>query len=85
MPGNSDLENDDGFRPQVLIVGAGPVGLFLALKIAQQGMKTLVIECENDIVKSPRATAYYSSFIELTLGIFQLCLMKWKRLEFMKM
>ena len=43
---------------QVLIVGAGPVGLFLALKIAQQGIRTTVIEAETDIVKSPRATAY---------------------------
>jgi len=46
---------------QVLIVGAGPVGLFLALKIAQQGIRTTVIEAENEIVKSPRATAYLSS------------------------
>jgi len=43
---------------QVLIVGAGPVGAFLALKIVQQGIKTTVIDCETDIVKSPRAIAY---------------------------
>ena len=42
---------------QVLIVGAGPVGLFLGLKIAQQGIKTTVIDCETDIVKSPHAIA----------------------------
>jgi ribulose 1,5-bisphosphate synthetase/thiazole synthase len=43
---------------QVLIVGAGPVGLFLALKIAQKGIKVIVIDCETDVVKSPRAISY---------------------------
>jgi len=44
-------------KTQVLIVGAGPVGLFLGLKISQQGIKTLVIDQETDVVKSPRAIA----------------------------
>jgi 2-polyprenyl-6-methoxyphenol hydroxylase-like FAD-dependent oxidoreductase len=44
-------------RARVLVVGAGPVGLFLALKIAQAGIETVVIESEPAIVKSPRATA----------------------------
>ena len=42
------------------VVGAGPVGLFLGLKIAQQGIKTIVIDKEAEIIKSPRATAYRS-------------------------
>jgi ribulose 1,5-bisphosphate synthetase/thiazole synthase len=42
-------------RSQVIIVGAGPVGLFLALKIAQQGIKVTVLDAEPEIVKSPRA------------------------------
>jgi ribulose 1,5-bisphosphate synthetase/thiazole synthase len=55
----SDLEATENAYPraQVIIVGAGPVGLFLALKIAQQGIKTMVIEAEAEIVPSPRATA----------------------------
>jgi 2-polyprenyl-6-methoxyphenol hydroxylase-like FAD-dependent oxidoreductase len=53
MTGSEDVSP----RAQVLIVGAGPVGLFLALKIAQQGIKTVVIEAEAEIVPSPRATA----------------------------
>jgi 2-polyprenyl-6-methoxyphenol hydroxylase-like FAD-dependent oxidoreductase len=47
-------------QAKVLIVGAGPVGLFLGLKIAQQGIKTIVIDKEAEIIKSPRATAYRS-------------------------
>jgi 2-polyprenyl-6-methoxyphenol hydroxylase-like FAD-dependent oxidoreductase len=49
-------------RAKVVIVGAGPVGLFLGLKIAQQGIKTIVIDKEVEIVKSPRATAYRSIY-----------------------
>jgi 2-polyprenyl-6-methoxyphenol hydroxylase-like FAD-dependent oxidoreductase len=43
---------------QVLIVGAGPVGLFLGLKLAQQGIKTTILDAEPEIVKSPRAITY---------------------------
>ncbi|KAF4555598.1 FAD-binding domain-containing protein 29 [Elsinoe fawcettii] len=43
---------------QVLIVGAGPVGLFLALKLVQVGVNVLVLEAESSIVQSPRATTY---------------------------
>jgi 2-polyprenyl-6-methoxyphenol hydroxylase-like FAD-dependent oxidoreductase len=41
---------------QVIIVGAGPVGLFLALKLAQAGIDILVLEAERQILQSPRAT-----------------------------
>lgn len=40
----------------VLIVGAGPVGLFVALKLAQKGIDALVIDSEPHVLKSPRAT-----------------------------
>ena len=49
---------DEVPQSQVLIVGAGPVGLFLGLKLAQQGIKTIVIDQETEVVKSPRAIAY---------------------------
>ncbi|KAI5813489.1 hypothetical protein BZA77DRAFT_284669 [Pyronema omphalodes] len=42
----------------VIIVGAGPSGLFLALKLAQEGIDVLVLEAENEISQSPRATTY---------------------------
>lgn len=39
----------------VIIVGGGPVGLFLGLTLAQKGIEVLVLEAEADIVPSPRA------------------------------
>jgi 2-polyprenyl-6-methoxyphenol hydroxylase-like FAD-dependent oxidoreductase len=39
----------------IIIVGGGPVGLFLALSFARKGIKTVVIESESDIAQSPRA------------------------------
>ncbi|KAJ3538858.1 hypothetical protein NM208_g5728 [Fusarium decemcellulare] len=42
----------------VLIVGAGPVGLFLALKLSLRGIDVIVLEAESTTQKSPRATTY---------------------------
>jgi 2-polyprenyl-6-methoxyphenol hydroxylase-like FAD-dependent oxidoreductase len=44
----------------VIIVGGGPVGLFLGLSLARQGIEVLVLEAEADIVPSPRALMYTS-------------------------
>ncbi|KAF4554407.1 FAD-dependent monooxygenase-like protein 4 [Elsinoe fawcettii] len=44
---------------EVLIVGAGPVGLFAALRLGQAGIKTTVIEKESEISQLPRACMYY--------------------------
>lgn len=41
---------------QVVIVGAGPVGLFTALKLAKEGVEVTVIESEKQVLQSPRAT-----------------------------
>ena len=43
---------------EVIIVGAGPVGLFLALKLVKAGIDTLVLETERQVLQSPRATTY---------------------------
>ncbi|EMT68899.1 FAD-binding monooxygenase [Fusarium oxysporum II5] len=39
----------------VIVVGAGPVGLFTALILAQNGIKVTVIEADEGISRSPRA------------------------------
>lgn len=41
---------------QVIIVGAGPVGLFVALKLAKAGIDILVLEAEKTVLQSLRAT-----------------------------
>ncbi|KAL9585327.1 MAG: hypothetical protein Q9212_001586 [Teloschistes hypoglaucus] len=43
----------------VVIVGGGPVGLFLGLVLAQKGFRIVILEAEPDIVQSPRALMYY--------------------------
>lgn len=43
----------------VLIVGAGPTGLFTALALAQGGVRVTLIEGEADISDSPRAMVYF--------------------------
>ena len=45
----------------VLIVGAGPVGMMTALALAQTGASVRVIEREAQIVNSPRAPIYFPS------------------------
>lgn len=43
---------------QVIIIGAGPVGLFTAIKLAKEGIDVTVIESEKQVLQSPRATTY---------------------------
>ena len=43
---------------EVLVVGAGPVGLLTMLFLAQAGVKVTLIEAIPDVDNSPRAMAY---------------------------
>ncbi len=43
---------------EVLVVGAGPVGLVTSLAIAKAGINTILVESLPDIDDSPRAMAY---------------------------
>jgi len=45
----------------VIVVGAGPVGMLTALALAQVGAKVTVLEQEPGIVNSPRAAVYFPS------------------------
>lgn len=42
----------------VIIVGAGPVGLLTALRLGQSGVKTLVIEAHHELLQTTRAIVY---------------------------
>ncbi|MFC3226387.1 FAD-dependent oxidoreductase [Marinibaculum pumilum] len=61
---------------EVLVVGAGPVGMVNALGLARAGVKVTVLEAEPQIVNSPRAMVYHWSVLEEVnrLGILQDCL-----------
>ena len=50
-----------GAMADVIVVGAGPVGLLTALALAQGGAKVTVLEKEPGIVESPRAAVYFPS------------------------
>ncbi len=45
----------------VIIVGAGPVGMLTALTLAQAGASVRVLEKEPHIINSPRAAVYFPS------------------------
>lgn len=48
----------------VAIVGAGPVGLILALGLAQEGVSVTLVEAEDGIIPSPRAMSYAWSVLD---------------------
>lgn len=45
----------------VIIIGAGPVGLLTALRLAQTGVRVDVIEKEAILNEAPRACSYYAA------------------------
>lgn len=45
----------------VVIVGAGPVGMLTALTLAQAGASVRVLDREEQIINSPRAAVYFPS------------------------
>ncbi len=52
-------------RRQVLVVGAGPVGLLTALGLARQGVEVTVLDSEPEVVRSPRAAVYFHTTISI--------------------
>ena len=65
-----------GFFDRVLIAGAGPVGLCLALKLAQNGVASLVIEQLTDanfLDQVPRAGTNHPATLEMydDIGLYK--------------
>lgn len=52
----------------VLIVGAGPVGLFLALQLRRQGLEVAVIDRRTSVVFDPRAAVIWPRVAEVLVG-----------------
>jgi 2-polyprenyl-6-methoxyphenol hydroxylase-like FAD-dependent oxidoreductase len=50
---------------QVVIVGAGPVGLLTALGLARQGVEVTVLDSEPEVVRSPRAAVYFHTTLSI--------------------
>ena len=46
-------------QEDIIIAGAGPVGLLLALRLAQQNIQTLVLEMNGNLNQAPRAIGYF--------------------------
>ena len=57
----------------VVVVGAGPVGLLTALGLAQSGWSITVIEAEPGINDSPRAAVYFPTTLKILarLGLLE--------------
>lgn len=54
------------FDKQVIIVGAGPCGLLLALRLGNDGIPVTILEAASELDRRPRATHYSSpAVIEL--------------------
>ncbi|KAJ9604226.1 hypothetical protein H2200_011060 [Cladophialophora chaetospira] len=59
-------------RPEVIVAGAGPVGLFAALTLARKGVSVLVFDKADGVDTSPRAMAFQPCAISemIELGVF---------------
>ena len=58
------LEEGGMTETEVLIVGAGPVGLSLAIDLGRRGIACLVVERSDGIIHHPRATAQNARTME---------------------
>jgi 3-(3-hydroxy-phenyl)propionate hydroxylase len=52
-------------KPQVIVAGAGPVGLLTALALAERGVPVLVLEAEPALAIDLRAGTYHPPSLEL--------------------
>ena len=65
------MSNDPTQRHDVIIVGAGPSGLMMALLLAKYGLTSHIIERRAAVLQAPRAHAVNGKTVEIcsTAGI----------------
>ncbi|MES2633015.1 MAG: FAD-dependent monooxygenase [Pseudomonadota bacterium] len=58
-------QHPQGRRQQVVVVGAGPAGLVTALKLAQQGVSSVVLNAELQVSQGSRAIVFTRRSMEI--------------------
>ena len=73
-----ELGGETGFVHDVVVVGAGPVGLTMALALAKQGIKALLLDDNNQVSVGSRAICFSKRSLEIfdKLGVAQAMLAK---------
>ena len=56
---------NDMTNQEVLIAGAGPVGLSAAMALASAGIRVRVFELENQLIDDPRATTFHPPTLDM--------------------
>ncbi len=59
----------EGARDPIAIVGAGPVGLVLALLLARQGLPVVLLEAGDDISEELRASTFHPPTLDMLDGL----------------
>lgn len=73
-----ELGSETDFIHDVVVVGAGPVGLTMALALAKQGIKALLLDDNNQVSVGSRAICFSKRSLEVfdKLGVAQILLNK---------
>lgn len=69
VPHPVNMPYPESARPEVIVVGAGPVGLSLALGLARAGRRVLVLEKEPTTAEHSRAPAIWPRTQEILAGL----------------
>lgn len=73
-----ELGGETDFVHDVVVIGAGPVGLTMALALAKQGIKALLLDDNNQVSVGSRAICFSKRSLEVfdKLGVAQVMLAK---------
>lgn len=73
-----ELKDKTGFVHDVVVIGAGPIGLTMALALAKQGIKAILLDDNNQVSVGSRAICFSKRSLEIfdKLGVAQTLLNK---------